>query len=203
MDDEHCPTPGYNDYCPTPGYDCEPISPNTADLFDHVQEQEEQAECVRYSEYCPAFLMALRRQDTESVLEAEDSEMPEAMPSSPSTLGGHDASNSEPEEHDVVGSDSHADQEDSTDTSQGEHDDVASQLTIKELRNTIQEQGDLIQQQQRVMEAQHDTIASHVTLISELGHAACMQQMNALEKRELEKEKQNAVGAKRRRVEKV
>ena len=81
--------------------------------------------------------------------------MPEAVPSSPCTIGGRYASSSEPEEHDMAGSDSQPDQQDSTDTNRGEHDSAASQLIIDDLRNTVQEQHDVIEQQQRIMEAQH------------------------------------------------
>lgn len=190
MDEEQCPTP------PTPGYDYEPISPNTADLFDLSQEQELQVECVRHRWYCQPFLMVLKREDTRSTNEAEDAEMSEATPSSPDTIDGHDGNSSDPEEHNVAGSDSQANQQSSTNTSQEEHDNAANQIIIKKLQTIVQDQEDIIKQQQRLMEAQQKTICEHVGLILELGAATCMQQWYSAEKLELTMEKRNAVGDK-------
>ena len=100
--------------------------------------------------------------------------MPEATMSSPSTIRGHYASGSETEEHDAAESDSQAERQDPFNTSQGEHNNAASQLIIGELRNTIKEQKDMIEQQQRVMEAQHKTILEQFSLIVELGSTMCM-----------------------------
>lgn len=114
---------------------------------------------------------------------SEASEMSEATPSSPDTIGGHDSNNSEPEEHSVAGSDSQANQQNSTDTSEEDSDNVTDQIIIEKLRTIIQDQEDIIQQQRRLMEAQQRTIREHVGLILELGAAACMQQRYATEKK--------------------
>lgn len=100
--------------------------------------------------------------------------MPEATMSSPSTIGGHYASGSETEEHNVAESDSQAEPQDSSNTSQGEHSNTASQLIIEKLRSTVKEQNDMIEQQHRVMEAQHKTILEQFGLIVELRSSTCM-----------------------------
>ena len=100
--------------------------------------------------------------------------MPEVMISSPNTTGGHYASGSETEEHNVAESDSQAGQQDTFNISQGEHNNAASRLIIEELQNTVKKQTDIIEQQQRVMEAQHKIIFEQFSLIVKLRRTMCM-----------------------------